>query len=250
VGKRKLGAAIALAKASADPALAALDFVIEWKPFFLSHDAPRHPDAPLSACSLAHHRRRGALCAGVAAIAPRPANPRARAALQLLLFPDKMEHYNAKFGASRVAAMIPQMKRNGLSVDPPIRFSYGGTIGSTLDSHRLISWSMQRGGEAAQDKFVEAAFSAYFEQEKNIASHDVLLEAVGVAGLDVGAARAFLASDELERETLAEASALQRGMQISGVPYFVMGDKYAVSGAQDSAAFLRVFAKLAEEAEK
>ena len=143
-----------------------------------------------------------------------------------------MDHYNAKFGASRVAAMIPQMKRNGLSVDPPIRFSYGGTIGNTLDSHRLISWCMQRGGEEAQDRFVEAAFSAYFEQEKNIASHDVLLEAVGVAGLDVDAARAFLASDELERETLEEALALQRGMQISGVPFFVLGDKYKVSGAQ------------------
>jgi len=143
--------------------------------------------------------------------------------------------------------MIPMMKRNGMSVDPPIKFSYGGTIGYSLDSHRLISWAHGVGGAAAQDSFMEAVFSAYFEQEKNIADHGVLLEAVGLAGLDVEKARAFLASDEGESETLAEATALQRSMQISGVPFFVLGEKYAVSGAQDPEAFMQIFSKLAEE---
>ena len=44
------------------------------------------------------------------------------------------------------------MKRNGMSVDPPIKFSYGGTIGYSLDSHRLISWAHGVGGAAAQEE--------------------------------------------------------------------------------------------------
>tara|TARA_B110000208_G_C11623338_1_gene378063 strand:+ start:231 stop:716 length:486 start_codon:yes stop_codon:yes gene_type:complete len=158
-----------------------------------------------------------------------------------------MDHYNAKFGAARVAAMIPQMKANGASLTPPIAFSYGGTIGNTLDSHRLIRWAREHGGEAAQDAYVEAIFSAYFEQEKNVAAHDTLLAAAETAGLDVDAASAFLKSDALEAETLSEAEELRRSMSISGVPFFVLGGKYAVSGAQDPSAFTQIFAKLIEE---
>jgi predicted DsbA family dithiol-disulfide isomerase len=38
-------------------------------------------------------------------------------------------------------------------------------------------------------------------------------------------------------------------MGVSGVPFFILNDKYAVSGAQDPAAFLAAFDKIADEAE-
>ena len=63
---------------------------------------------------------------------------------------DKMRMYNQKFGADRVAAMVPRMKETGAGCEPPIEFSYGGMTGNTLRSHRLTEWAKRQGGLPAQ----------------------------------------------------------------------------------------------------
>jgi len=87
----------------------------------------------------------------------------------------KRDHYNSKFGADRVAAMIPQMEATGMKESPPIKFSYGGTLGNTLDSHRLIEWAYEMGGAAKQDALVENLFSRYvkaqFESSDRVADN-------------------------------------------------------------------------------
>ena len=45
-----------------------------------------------------------------------------------------------------------------------MNYSMGGKTGSTLNSHRLIWWALQKGGPAAQDRVVEALFKAYFTE--------------------------------------------------------------------------------------
>ena len=63
---------------------------------------------------------------------------------------NKLEMYNEKFGADRVAKMVPHM--SGVGKAEGISFSYGGDTGNTFDSHRMIEKAKQLG---KQDEVVE-----------------------------------------------------------------------------------------------
>ncbi len=131
-------------------------------------------------------------------------------------------------------------------VSRSINFSYGGTIGNTVNSHRLIEFSKQasQGGGAKTDALVNALFTRYFEQEKDISADETLISAAQEAGLPASKEEltTFLRSDALRKEVEAEmAHAAQAG--VTGVPHFVINGKYAVSGAQEPDTFLHIFKK-------
>ena len=58
---------------------------------------------------------------------------------------NKMALYRKKFGA-RFDAMIPHMKQVGSTIG--VNFSYGGNVGNTLNSHRLVTWAQKQGADA------------------------------------------------------------------------------------------------------
>jgi len=62
-----------------------------------------------------------------------------------------------------------------------INFSYGGTLGSTIDSHRLVEWAAERGKE---DEVIEQLFKLYFEEEGNIVDLQELASVAGKIGLN------------------------------------------------------------------
>ncbi|KNC53519.1 DSBA oxidoreductase [Thecamonas trahens ATCC 50062] len=157
---------------------------------------------------------------------------------------DKLAHYKAKFGEARIEKMIPHMKAVGL--EEGITFSYGGEIGNTFDSHRLIEWAKRSSDATTVDALVACIMTRYFEREANLADHAVLCDAAADAGLDADAAAAFLNTDELSQETRdAIDSAYTRG--VSGVPFFIFNDKYALSGAQPADVVADVLDKVAAE---
>ena len=155
-----------------------------------------------------------------------------------------MEMYEQKFGAARTKQMIPMMRQTGEACTPPIRFSYGGMTANSLDGHRLMELAWEQGGARLQNAVQEKLFSAYFEQEKNIGSHDVLVEAAAAAGMDAMRVQQFLATDEKAAEVKAEIREFVSKYRISGVPFFIIGSAARVSGAQDMAAFLEIFEEL------
>jgi predicted DsbA family dithiol-disulfide isomerase len=99
---------------------------------------------------------------------------------------------------------------------------------NTLDAHRLIRWADEI-GKAAEMK--QRLMDLYFTEGADLTSHAVLAQAAADIGLDAEATRKALASDkdvaEIEREAL---SAKEAG--IDGVPCFIFGGKFAISGAQ------------------
>ena len=99
---------------------------------------------------------------------------------------------------------------------------------NTLDAHRLIRWADEI-GKAAEMK--QRLMDLYFTEGADLTSHAVLAQAAADIGLDAEATRKALASDkdvaEIEREAL---SAKEAG--IEGVPCFIFGGKFAISGAQ------------------
>lgn len=123
-----------------------------------------------------------------------------------------------------------------------INFKFGGKTGNTRDSHRLIQLGKSKSPET-QTKVVEQLFAAYFENEGDITSHEVLLNAAVKAGLDEKEAKDWLKTDKGGRAVDEEVE-LAKLNQITGVPNFTIQGKYEVGGAQDSGVFLRLFEKI------
>ena len=132
-----------------------------------------------------------------------------------------------------------QQRLEGIGKENGISFSFGGKTGNTRDSHRLIELAKTKGGDT-QTKLVEALFKAYFEDEQDITSHDVLHNAAVKAGLEEQEAKDWLESDKGGPEVDKEVKNAQL-QGISGVPNFTLQGKLEIGGAQDPEAFLEAF---------
>ncbi|KAK4497933.1 hypothetical protein PRZ48_010589 [Zasmidium cellare] len=153
---------------------------------------------------------------------------------------DKQAYYEKKFGSERTKVMQGHLARLGKQVG--IDFAFGGKTGNTRDSHRLIQLGKTK-GEEVQTKVVESLFNAYFEENEDITSREVLIARGVKAGLDEQETRDWMESgkggDEVDKE-VAKAQ-----MQfISGVPNFTVNGQYEIQGAEEPSAFLQVFGEI------
>jgi len=99
---------------------------------------------------------------------------------------------------------------------------------NTLDCHRLIRWA-EGIGKAAEMK--QRLMDLYFTQGADLTDRETLVKAAADIGLDADSVRAQLASDQDVAQIEQDAqSAKQAG--IEGVPCFIFGGKFAISGAQ------------------
>lgn len=153
---------------------------------------------------------------------------------------DKTAYYRGKFGDERTTEMFSRLSQVGKEAG--INFKFGGKTGNTRDSHRLIQLGKSK-SPTLQTRIVEELFSAYFENEGDITSHEVLLDAAKKAGFDEKEAKEWLNSEKGGKEVDAEVEEAQIN-QISGVPRFEIQGKYLVGGAQDPDVFLRLFEKI------
>ena len=117
--------------------------------------------------------------------------------------------------------------------------------GPTRDSHRLVQLGKKKSPQI-QTRVIEELFAAYFENEKDITSQDVLIEAAVKAGLDKSEVKTWLdngsGGPEVDKEV---QDAVEEG--ISGVPNFKINDRFEVSGAQEPAAFVQLFERLKKQ---
>jgi len=156
---------------------------------------------------------------------------------------DKLHRYRSKFG-SNIEPMLSRMKKVG--EQEGINFSYGGKIANTMNAHRLAAYADKFGKE---EQVINVLFKNYFEEEKDLGSLDVLTEAAKNAGMDEQKTRKFLESKELEEEVTEAVEKSLDEYGVTGVPFFIIQNKYAVSGAQESDTFQSIFQKVAEEEE-
>ena len=157
---------------------------------------------------------------------------------------DKRERYYSRFG-SRQRAHAAFDRLGAIGKDLGINFSFSGKTGNTRDSHRLIQLAKTK-SEHVQTKVVEELFTAYFEKEKDITSHEVLREAGVNGGLEEHEVKQWLESDMGGKEVDEEVEEAQM-RDIHGVPYFTFQDKYEISGAQDEKGFVQIFEKIKAE---
>ena len=99
---------------------------------------------------------------------------------------------------------------------------------NTLDAHRLIRWA-EGIGKAAEMK--QKLMDLYFTDGADLSNRAVLVQAAADVGLDADEISDALASDQDAEEVAREATAAKEA-GIEGVPCFIFGGKFAVSGAQ------------------
>ena len=104
----------------------------------------------------------------------------------------------------------------------------------TLDAHRLLHAAGDLRGELK-----EALLHAYFAEAQNVADHETLTRIATDAGLDEVLVKEVLTTDRYADEVEADVrQAAAYGA--TGVPFFVIDQKYGVSGAQPSDTFRQV----------
>lgn len=106
---------------------------------------------------------------------------------------------------------------------------------NTFDAHRLCHLARETG---RAKELIELIMKGYFTEGKLISDHMTLTEIAVEAGMDAEKVRAVLQSDQYS-EAVRQEEAEAHKRQITGVPYFVFNDKYALSGAQETAVFIQ-----------
>ncbi|KMO43593.1 DSBA oxidoreductase [Methylobacterium tarhaniae] len=133
-----------------------------------------------------------------------------------------------KFGAERSAQLDAQMAELGRQERIGFSFETMMRTPSTRRAHMLIAAATQNG---RADPVVNALFRAYFEEGRDIGDSEILREIGLRAGLDRAVVDHALGNEQLR--SLVEAVERQAAeMQVTGVPFFIVDRKWAVSGAQ------------------
>jgi len=153
-----------------------------------------------------------------------------------------VERLATKYGTSteQAAAMIDRMTATARGDGLDLRFDRIRS-GNTFDAHRVIHLAGEKSAHL-QDKAKERLFRAYLTEGELMADHETLVRLGEEAGLDADRVRAMLGSDEFTEEVRDdESEAAELG--ITGVPFFVVGSVYAVSGAQPKEVLLTALEK-------
>jgi predicted DsbA family dithiol-disulfide isomerase len=115
---------------------------------------------------------------------------------------------------------------------------------NTLDCHRLIRWAGEI-GKAAPMK--QRLMDLYFTEGGDLTDRNVLVKAAADCGLDAARTAERLAGEDDVERIAAEAKAASDA-GINGVPCFIFGGLFAVSGAQPAEYLAEAIERAAEHA--
>jgi predicted DsbA family dithiol-disulfide isomerase len=157
---------------------------------------------------------------------------------------DRRVYMERKFGSlERIAPAHARLTALGRQDDIDYRFDDMTRAANTLDAHRLAKWAGEAGRE---EEMVERLFKANFTEALDIGDRKVLARLAGEIGLDADDIEARLASDRDLDAVQAEIAEAGR-MGIEGVPFFIIGGRYGVSGAQEAETLARAIRAVASE---
>lgn len=163
--------------------------------------------------------------------------------------PDKnaIEHlaeskgWTLAYARQAVEQVVSMAKSVGLN------YNYDKTVvANSFDAHRLAHFAkLHHKGNDIEEQL----FKAHFIDGKNIADYNVLADLAVAAGLDRDEALRVLKENKYAKEVQADIAQSQE-IGVSGVPFFVFNEKYAISGAQAHKVFLEVLEKSFSEWQK
>ena len=141
----------------------------------------------------------------------------------------RTEYLTTKFGSvdrykANAQRIVTAARQEGLAYNPDAITRQP----NTLDCHRLIRWSGESGDPA---RMKQRLMELYFTEGADLSDSEVLVGAARDCGMDADHVRRRLAGDADVESVSAEAESA-RTAGIEGVPCFILGGIFAVSGAQ------------------
>jgi predicted DsbA family dithiol-disulfide isomerase len=157
---------------------------------------------------------------------------------------DHKKHLAEKLGGADAVDRAHQMLA-GLGHEAGIDFDFPAVKVSpnTLDAHRLLRWAMIE-GPAVQERVAVALFKAYFEDGRNVGDRTVLLDIAEASGMDRAVVSALFSAGA-DIDSVKEEIGMARDMGVTGVPCFIIDNKYAVMGAQSVEVLANAFREIA-----
>ena len=167
--------------------------------------------------------------------------------------PETFEGTEAEYLAARKGGSVADMRAMFAHVADA-----AATEGLTMDFDTLVVANSRRAHRlmhaaadadptgGVQRRLEDGLFRAHFSDGESIGDADVLVRLAVAAGMDADLARASL--DDPERDAQVAADIARAGqLGISGVPFFVLADKYGISGAQPAEAFSQALNQVWDE---
>jgi predicted DsbA family dithiol-disulfide isomerase len=156
------------------------------------------------------------------------------------------ERLAAKYGMPVQEAEARQAEVTALAAAEGLTYDLADARGgNSFDAHRLTHLGAEQG---LGNEVMERIMSAYFGEREAIGDRATLERLAVEAGLDADEVRDVLEGDRYAREVRAdEEAAAQIG--IRGVPFFVLGRRYGLSGAQPAEVMLQALQQAYDEAQ-
>lgn len=150
-----------------------------------------------------------------------------------------------KYGMSLAQAQAAQDRVTQTAAGVGLEFHLDrAQTGNTFDAHRLIHKANTEGlGDALKERLMRA----YFSEGRPISDHETLASLAAEVGLNVAEARELLAGDDFADDVRQDERQAHR-MGVRGVPFFVIDERYAISGAQPPEALRQVLERARTEA--
>jgi len=158
---------------------------------------------------------------------------------------ERAEYLRRKFGG-RADEIYARITAVGKTVGIPFAFDNLVRQPNTLAAHSLIELA---GDAGLQDALVEALFRAYFVEGEDLTSNQTLERIASAAGLPPADISACLSSAEA-RERIRLADLRARELGVEGVPFFIINQRYAVTGAQEPEVLLGAMLQVEREGEE
>jgi predicted DsbA family dithiol-disulfide isomerase len=149
------------------------------------------------------------------------------------------EHLAAKYAMSAQQVAASWARLTAIAEAEGLEFHLDRTRGgSTFDAHRLIHLGAEHG---LQDEVKERFLFAYFTESSPIGEPRVLDRLATEAGLPPAEVAEVLATDGFAT-AVREDERRAHLLGITGVPFFVIDERYGVSGAQSAELLLEALA--------
>ena len=154
------------------------------------------------------------------------------------------EHLAEKYGRDIDWAhtMLENMTQNAKNSGLDFHFEKA-ILANSLNAHRLMHLAKKHN---LSNEVKELLFKAYLTEGKNVNDWNTLQEIGQKVGLNNDEIKQLTDSDIYTKEVLQDQQEAQ-SLGVTGVPFFVFDNKYAISGAQATEVFSKTLEKAWEE---
>ncbi len=154
---------------------------------------------------------------------------------------DRKSYRTSKFGSwKRSQNLDEQVTQVGRNEGILFKFDNINRTPNTFIAHKLVNLAQKEGSQKAKI-VIEELFHSYFVKGLDIENRQILVDVSTLAGMDAQKVSKYL---EDSKEGISEVKADEAEMKkigVDGVPYYIINNKYSISGAQDEGTLISIF---------